>query len=78
MEKVLIAGAAVRTEGKGGGEKVEDKEEKKKTHFDPRFGKGVHQSHFHNSKVHSMSLVTKSNSQISNTLFHFLESRCLA
>ena len=28
MEKVLVAGAAVRTEGKGGGEKVEDKEEK--------------------------------------------------
>ena len=35
MEKILVAGTAVGAEGEGGREKVEDKEEREKTHFDP-------------------------------------------
>ena len=35
MEKILVAGTAVGAKGEGGREKVEDKEEKEKTHFDP-------------------------------------------
>ena len=37
MEKVLIAGTAIRTEGEGGWKEVEDKEKKQKTHFGKDF-----------------------------------------
>ena len=37
MEKVLIAGTAIRTEGEGGWKEVEDEEKKQKTHFGKDF-----------------------------------------
>ena len=44
MEEVLVAGASIGAEGQGGGKKVEDKEKKEKTHFEPRLlGKGIQQ-----------------------------------
>ena len=63
MEKILIAGTAVGAEGEAGRKKVEDKEKKEKTHFepgllgkdfDPRLvRKGIQQklSHFHNREL---------------------------
>ena len=44
MEEVLVAGASIGAEGQGGGKKVEDKEKKEKTQFEPRLlRKGIQQ-----------------------------------
>ena len=54
MEKILVAGTAVRAEGEAGWKEVEDKEKKEKTHFEPRLvRKGIQQklSHFHNREL---------------------------